>query len=418
MEPKAQPRFTLVAMGSRRGSGEGSVYKEVRTRSTKDGPKTTTLWRASVEIDTLDGRRRRIKVSARTKVLALDKLKKAQREAESGLTVDRTITLGAYLEGWLTTVVANRVDSSNTVANYRFVVDKHLTPALGKVRLSQLTPEHVDRLLRSKADAGLSRSYVGRMRTVLTDALKHAEARGLVDRNAGRLSTMPKITAPAERAALTPEEGRRLLKAADGDRLGAMIATGLMLGLRPGEMTGLLWSDLDLDGTPPTLAITGSVKRRPDSSLYRGAVKKATAGERTIELPASLLARLRAHRKAQAAERLTAGELWHDNGLVFCTPTGTFMDPSNVRKRFAAIGARAGLKGGFPYLLRHATVSQLLDRGQSIEQVADLVGDDPRTLYRHYRHKVRPVVDVAASEMDDMYGQSSVPNRASPQPER
>ena len=30
-----------------------------------------------------------------------------------------------------------------------------------------------------------------------------------------------------------------------------------------------------------------------------------------------------------------------------------------------------------------------------IEEVADLLGDDPRTLYRHYRHKVRPVADLA-----------------------
>jgi hypothetical protein len=45
-------------------------------------------------------------------------------------------------------------------------------------------------------------------------------------------------------------------------------------------------------------------------------------------------------------------------------------------------------------LLRHTTVSLLLDDGASIEEVADLLGDDPRTLYRYYRHKVRPVANV------------------------
>jgi len=36
-----------------------------------------------------------------------------------------------------------------------------------------------------------------------------------------------------------------------------------------------------------------------------------------------------------------------------------------------------------------------LDNGASIEEVADFLGDDPRTLYRHYRHKVRPVAEAA-----------------------
>jgi site-specific recombinase XerD len=46
-------------------------------------------------------------------------------------------------------------------------------------------------------------------------------------------------------------------------------------------------------------------------------------------------------------------------------------------------------------MLRHSAVSLLLDNGASIEEVADLLGDDPRTLYRHYRHKVRPVAEAA-----------------------
>jgi site-specific recombinase XerD len=82
--------------------------------------------------------------------------------------------------------------------------------------------------------------------------------------------------------------------------------------------------------------------------------------------------------------------------LVFCSTVGTPLNPSNVRRTFALIAKRAGIKDAdFPYLLRHSAVSLLLDAGASIEEVADLLGDDPRTLYRHYRHKVRPVADLA-----------------------
>jgi site-specific recombinase XerD len=69
------------------------------------------------------------------------------------------------------------------------------------------------------------------------------------------------------------------------------------------------------------------------------------------------------------------------------------------------VATRAGFaEGVFPYLMRHTVVSLLLDGGATIEEVADLTGDDPATLYRHYRHKVRPVSMVAAERMPEVLG--------------
>jgi len=89
---------------------------------------------------------------------------------------------------------------------------------------------------------------------------------------------------------------------------------------------------------------------------------------------------------------------------VFCSERGTALDPSNVRRTFARVAKRAGIEGhDFPYMLRHTAVSLLIDAGATIEEVADLLGDDPRTLYRHYRHRVRPVAD-AATRMESILG--------------
>jgi site-specific recombinase XerD len=103
---------------------------------------------------------------------------------------------------------------------------------------------------------------------------------------------------------------------------------------------------------------------------------------------------LRNHKVRQAALRLATGPRWEDHGLVFCSDIGTPLDLANLRKTFARAAQRAGMEGGFTYLLRHSAVSLLIDAGAGIEEVADLIGGDPRTLYRHYRHRVRPVMDV------------------------
>lgn len=169
----------------------------------------------------------------------------------------------------------------------------------------------------------------------------------------------------------------------------------MTLGLRPGELTGLLLSDLNFDSDPATLTISGAMKRGPDGRVARGDVKRSTAGLRTIELPPVVAEAVRAHRKRLAQERLQLGQAWQDHGLLFPSEVGTPLDPSHLRRVFARIAKRAGLDANFPYLLRHTAVSLLVDAGKSIEQVADMLGDDPRTLYRHYRHRVRPVADAS-----------------------
>lgn len=372
----------------RRGSGEGSVYEW-------DG-----RWRGAIDLGWENGKRRRKYVSGRTQAEAIEAMRKARQDLERGIETDGTMTVEKWLNHWLATVVDGRVHSDATRSNYETMVRVHLAPKLGRVALSKLTPEQVDRFLAEKAREGYSRSTVARLRTVLADALRHAEGRGLVARNAGALSVMPKLAPAVERRSLTPEQAQALMRAAANERLGPLLILGLVAGLRPGELTGLLWSDVDLDGSPPTLSVSGSMKRVPRETgrgyvLRRGDVKRSTAGQRTVALPELAVSALRSHRARQASERLAAGELWDDQGLVFSTELGTALDPSGVRRIFARTARRAGIEGGFPYLLRHTAVSLLLDAGAGIEEVADLLGDDPRTLYRHYRHRVRPVAEAA-----------------------
>ncbi len=383
-----------MTKGKRRGAGEGTVYK---------GP--DGRWRGAVDLGWQDGKRIRKYLSGRTQNEVLAKVRAARQDLEHGIEADPNMTVEKWLAHWLVTVVDGRVGSDNTRKNYEQVVRVHLVPQLGKVRLDKLTPERVDRLLAAKAAEGKAKSTVNRIRSVLADALNFAQGRGLVARNVAALSVMPKLDPPEARRSMTPEEARALMAAARGERLEGLVVIGLVVGLRPGELAGLLWSDLELDATPPTLTVSGALKREPSPNgkgyeLNRGAVKRSTAGQRTMALPPIAVDALRAHRARHAAERLAAGELWEDQGLVFSSEIGTPLDPSNVRRTFRRVATKAGLDARFPYLLRHTAVSLLVDAGAGIEEVADLLGDDPRTLYRHYRHKGRPVAEAAIRMQD------------------
>jgi integrase len=119
-----------------------------------------------------------------------------------------------------------------------------------------------------------------------------------------------------------------------------------------------VWSDVDLEAVDSTLTVSGAMKREAKATggyeLTRGAVKRAKNGLRTVALPPSAVTALKAHKRQQAEERLKAGPLWQDQGLVFPSEVGTPLDPSSLRHVFARIARRAGLEGAaFPYLLRH-----------------------------------------------------------------
>jgi hypothetical protein len=87
------------------------------------------------------------------------------------------------------------------------------------------------------------------------------------------------------------------------------------------------------------------MKRRPKTTgkgyeLERGAVKKSRDGRRTVALPPRAFGALKAHKSRQAAEKLAAGALYHDQGLIFASEVGTPVDPSDLRRVFARIAKR------------------------------------------------------------------------------
>jgi site-specific recombinase XerD len=131
------------------------------------------------------------------------------------------------------------------------------------------------------------------------------------------------------------------------------------------------------------------------------------ADSRTLELPGIAADALRALHARQAADRLSAGALWRDHGLVFCTRIGTPLGASNVRRSLRSITKAAKIGERWtPRELRHSFVSIMSDHGVSIEAIADLVGHKNSTVTaRVYRHQIRPVIAQGAETMDTIFSQ-------------
>ena len=99
----------------------------------------------------------------------------------------------------------------------------------------------------------------------------------------------------------------------------------------------------------------------------------------------------------QAEDRLAAGALWQDHGLVFASAVGTPQDDHNVRRQFRVITEAAGLgRTWVPRELRHTFVSLLSAHGVPVEAIALLAGhNQTATTELVYRHQIVPALTRA-----------------------
>jgi integrase len=383
----------------RRGKGEGTIfYEESRSR-----------WVGVLDLGRNGaGQRVRRKVTGPTPKEVREKLRRLRDEIENGARArNGNLTVEAFLLDWLEREVPKFVRSVNTLDHYTWAVRKHLVPALGKHRLAKLTPDHVDELLERRIKSGLAKNTVARIRGVLVTALDHADRRDLVRRNVAALTRVPDGKV-AKRRSLTPAEARALLAAVKDDRLEALVVLGLAMGLRPGELTGLSWHDVDL--AAGVVHMRQTLKRERNRPVVGGL--KTERSRRSLACPPFVTDALKRRQAAQELERAAAGPdwsaEWSTSGLVFTTTNGTPIDASNLRRFFHRVCKAAGIGRWTPYEMRHSAASLLSAEGVPLERVADTLGHDGTRMVREvYRHAVAPTVDAAADPMQRLFGDSS-----------
>lgn len=162
---------------------------------------------------------------------------------------------------------------------------------------------------------------------------------------------------------------------------------------------------MDLDGdpdaapaVPPHVDVWRSVRLHGDT--------KTEKSRRSLKLPGAVVEALRDQKVRQARERLIAGQLWEDHGLVFASETGTPLDAANIRRPFKKVCENAGIgRNWTPRELRHTFVSLMSESGIPVEEIARLAGhSSSRTTEVVYRKELRPVITTGAEAMDKIFG--------------
>jgi len=332
-----------------------------------------------------------------TRADAERKRREILHQLDEGTFVDPDrVTLGEYMDDWVRQCEAKGL-SPSTIEGYKSIVRAHVKPKLGKVRLQKLTPSQVERLYDDLLDAGLSaRSVLGTHRA-LHSALKRAVRLRLVPRNVTDAVEPPspkRVTMHALSGADVDRAVKALIE--DGNELLYVAALlGLYTGMRRGEICALHWSDVDLkDGT---ITVAWSLLPLKGGKLLFKTPKSEHV--RTITIGPRVVKELKAHKKRQAQERLTAGGGYQDQGLVLARSDGTPYNPNRLSAQWRAFRDDHGFDGVRFHDTRHTHASLLLSGGEKVRHVADRLGHSTTTLTLNTYGHTLPGADREASDL-------------------
>ncbi|MFI9576064.1 tyrosine recombinase XerC [Microbispora rosea] len=337
----------------KRANGEGSVFPY------KDG------WAGYVWVSTPEGKRTRKWAYGKTREETHEKWLKLHELASKGPVPTKHPTVAAYLTQWLAEVVKPNREPTTYVA-YEPLVRLYIIPGLGKKRLDKLTVRDVQTWLNSLTtlctccdqkkdhkrpeskrrccskgqccESYPSRSTITGIRSVLRAALGNAVREELISKNVAALATLPtkartKSKRKKRHAIWSVDEAQRFLEYVKGkdDPLYAAYVLILGLGLRRGEVLGLVWDSVDFENSE--LWISHQLTRVSGELLHRDTTKTEDS-ENSLPLIGLCVSALKHRQRVQEDARKEAGEKWKDSDLVFTTKFGTPIEPRNFNRSF------------------------------------------------------------------------------------
>ena len=301
-----------------------------------------------------------------------------------------TPTVGTLLEDWLEHGHVARQWSPSHYRRSLIIVRRDLA-SLRRLAADELTVRQVESVLEAKRATGAAPDTVRLVRSALSAALNLAVRRGVLARNVAALSQGPRVrqTAPTF---LHPNDLARFRAALEGDRLGILYRIAMRLALRPSEVIGLRWVDVDLDGA--LLKVEQNVQRFDGFEEFEGGYSvlepKTGLSRRTIPLTDNLIASLRVHRKNQLEERMAARR-WDDSGLVFTNARGGPLNESYVNKRLKKRLEEASLPCVTFQQLRHTGATLMLSLGAELAAIQELLGHTSINTTRRYAKVIEPL---------------------------
>lgn len=302
-------------------------------------------------------------VASKTLPGLYEKIRALDASWAEGVRVKEQPLVAEYCRTWYELNTAELSDKGRE--GYSASINLHICPALGNMRVADVTGDDVRRVLAAMQRKGLSAATQSRALRLMRRIFGAAEDSGLISRDPTR-NVKAGGRPPAEKKALTPAQEQTLLHAVAGLRVETFCRIALQAGLRREEILALQWDCVHLDGDAPFIEVRRALRWPNNNKPEITGELKSRAARRDVPIPEALVEHLRGVRAAAAGD------------FVVADPQGGALSYSGWAALWGAVKARS-----------ERTVRRMVD-GREVEQQLR-VGD------KVPRHNVTIAIDFPAT---------------------
>lgn len=357
----------------RRANGEGTIYELT------DNPNRKKRFRAERFVTLPDGTQRRIAALGETRPKAWAALDAKVKKAKDANPDAARLRVETHMAEWME---GKRLEIRPTTAvSYDAELRNHIIPGLGRLYMQQVTPTHIQRLLRGLQQRGQF-ATASRVHVILKQAFRQAARMGLIARNP--LDQLDPLKQPTpKRGMWTPEQIQLFLDSTGGHHYYPLFLTAILTGLRAGELTALRWGDL-----------TDSHIRVQRTATPKGeALPKSRAGLRVVPLPPDL--------------RIALGRRGRAEDPVFRGTTGAAVSAPELSKILRRTTRSLGLPDIRFHDLRRVYATLLARKGAHPRTIQELMGHStPYLAMAVYTEVMQDQIERATLGLADISGGS------------
>lgn len=299
----------------------------------------------------------------------LSEIAKEMPEQNTPLTSEKTF--GDVLELWMEN---NRIRlKGGTINKYRNLIDTHIMPELGSVKLNNITSTVVNNFLTQKLQkgridktGGLSASYVRSIMLIVNSAIKFAVAEQMC--LPLKTPIMKPSNSKTEITVLSVDEQKRLEThlRSDLDPTKAGIYISLHTGLRIGEICALAWDDVDFKNR--IIKIRHTVARVRDAER-----KKESATKLIIDTPKTPSSTRDIPISSDLLPILEEIHNFSSSAYVI-SETTEFISPRTYEYRYHRLLDESGIASVNYHALRHTFATRCIEAGVDVKSLSEILG--------------------------------------------
>ena len=281
------------------------------------------------------------------------------------------VTFGEILERWM---INNRIRlKGGTINKYQNIIDTHILPELGSVRISDVSADMINQFLTRKLQNGkvngsgrLSPSYIKSIMLIITSAHKYAVSEELCSPLKSPINK-PSID-KKDISIFSMEEQKRLecTLTKSLDCFGAGILISLYTGLRIGEVCALSWNDVDLKSNVIHIRHTVARIKNEDSNIEQKTrliidTPKTRASIRDIPISSKLMPVIL---------------FLKDNAVsnYVISQTNSFVSPRTFEYHYHRILEEGNIAPINFHCVRHTFATRCIEAGVDVKSLSEIPG--------------------------------------------